>query len=81
VHPPGLFQLLVIVAIVIVLFGRGRISAFMGDIGNGVKTFRKNLADDDESVQPVRVDGVVHEAMPSGEAIAEPLAAPDQTHK
>jgi sec-independent protein translocase protein TatA len=81
VHPPGLFQLLVIVAIVIVLFGRGKISAFMGDIGNGVKTFRKNLADDDEPVQPVPVDGAVHEAMPSGEAIAEPLTAPDPTHK
>jgi sec-independent protein translocase protein TatA len=80
VHPPGLFQLLVIVAIVIVLFGRGRISAFMGDIGDGVKTFRRNLADADEPAQTAHVDGPVHEAMPSGEAIAEPFTAPDQTH-
>jgi sec-independent protein translocase protein TatA len=75
VHPPGLFQLLVIVLIILVLFGRGKISAFMGDFGKGVKSFRNSLADDDEPAKPVRVDGPA-----AGDAAAEPHAAPDQTH-
>jgi sec-independent protein translocase protein TatA len=81
VHPPGLFQLLVIVLIILVLFGRGKVSAFMGDFGKGVKNFRKSLADDDEPVQPVRVDGPSPGLMSSGEATAEPHPAADQTPK
>jgi sec-independent protein translocase protein TatA len=79
VHPPGLFQLLVIVLIILVLFGRGRVSAFMGDFGKGVKSFRNSLADDDEPAQPLRVDGPA--PLASGDAAAEPHAAPDPTHK
>lgn len=45
---PGLFQILIIALIILVLFGRGRISEMMGDFGKGVKSFRKGLADDEE---------------------------------
>lgn len=44
---PGLFQILVIVLIVLVLFGRGRISGMMGDFGKGIKSFKKGLGEDD----------------------------------
>jgi sec-independent protein translocase protein TatA len=81
VHPPGLFQLLVIALIILVLFGRGKVSAFMGDFGKGVKTFRNSLADDDEPVQPVRVDGPNEVPLPSEEATAEPHAATQPTRK
>jgi sec-independent protein translocase protein TatA len=47
VHPPGLFQILVIALIVLLLFGRGRISRSMGEFGEGVKAFRKRLDEDD----------------------------------
>jgi sec-independent protein translocase protein TatA len=70
----GPFQILIIALVILVLFGRGRISEMMGDFGKGVKSFRKGLADDDN---PSRIDGLSHEATPAGEAIAEP--APDQT--
>jgi sec-independent protein translocase protein TatA len=79
VHPPGLFQLLFIALIILVLFGRGRISGVMGDFGKGVKSFRKSLAEDDEPVQPVRIDGPGPHVGPAGEASVEPQAAPDQT--
>jgi sec-independent protein translocase protein TatA len=81
VHPPGLFQLLVIVLIILVLFGRGKVSAFMGDFGKGVKNFRNSLADDDEPVQPVHVDGPGQGTISPDEAVVEPHLAPDQTHK
>ena len=74
-HPPGLFQLLVIALIVLVLFGRGRISAFMGDFGKGVKSFRQSFADDDEPVRPLPVDG------PDAGTPVEPQPAPDHIGK
>jgi sec-independent protein translocase protein TatA len=70
----GPFQILIIALVILVLFGRGRISEMMGDFGKGVKSFRKGLADEDN---PARVDGLSHEAKPAGETIAEPV--PDQT--
>ena len=45
----GPFQILIIALILLLLFGRGRISEFMGDFGKGVKSFRKGLSDDDET--------------------------------
>ena len=43
----GLFQILVIALVLLVLFGRRRISETMGDIGEGVKRFGEGFADDD----------------------------------
>ena len=45
---PGLFQILVIALIILVLFGRGRISEMMGDFGKGIKGFKRGLDDDDD---------------------------------
>lgn len=42
-------QLLVIAVLVLVLFGRGRISEMMGDFGKGVSSFKKGLNDPDMS--------------------------------
>ena len=35
------------------LFGRGKISELMGDVAKGVKSFKKGLADDDETPKPI----------------------------
>ena len=48
---PGLFQILVILLIILVLFGRGRISEMMGDFGKGIKGFKRGLDDDDGAGQ------------------------------
>ena len=42
----GITELLVIAAILLLLFGgRGKISAMMGDMAKGIKSFRKGLKD------------------------------------
>jgi len=41
-------HLIIILLIVLVLFGRGRISEFMGDFGKGIKSFKKGLKESDE---------------------------------
>ena len=52
---PGLFQILVIALIILVLFGRGRISEMMGDFGKGIKSFKRGIGDDDAPV-PARIE-------------------------
>ena len=43
---PSLMQILVVVFLVLIFFGRGRISNFMGALASGIKSFRKGLEDD-----------------------------------
>lgn len=38
----------VVLGVVVLLFGRGRVSGLMGDVAQGMKSFRKGLADDDQ---------------------------------
>jgi len=46
-HLPGPVQLIIILVIVLVLFGgRGKISQVMGDFAKGIKSFKKGMADD-----------------------------------
>lgn len=48
---PGPLQILVILVIAVLVFGgRGRISSILGDVGTGIRSFRKGLTDDSESV-------------------------------
>ena len=39
-------QILIVVVLVLIFFGRGRISNFMGDLASGIKSFRKGLEDE-----------------------------------
>ena len=41
----GIFQILFIALVILVLFGRGRISETMGDFGRGIKSFRAGVSD------------------------------------
>lgn len=38
--------------VVLVLFGKGRISEMMGDFGKGINSFKKGLAEDDNAAKP-----------------------------
>ncbi len=44
----GWFEILIVIAIAIVvlLFGRGKISSLMGDLAKGIKSFKKGMASD-----------------------------------
>ena len=44
----GPTELIIILVIVIVLFGVGRIGRIAGDLGGGIRAFRENLQADDE---------------------------------
>ena len=44
----GLPGLLLIAVVVLVLFGRGKISSLMGEVGKGITAFKKGVKDSDE---------------------------------
>ncbi|MEE2567623.1 twin-arginine translocase TatA/TatE family subunit [Hyphobacterium marinum] len=47
---PGIWQILLVLVIVLILFGgRGKISAIMGDFARGITSFRKGLKDNEEN--------------------------------
>ena len=47
----GIWQIAIVVLLVVLLFGRGKISSLMGDVAKGIKSFKKGMASDvtDES--------------------------------
>ncbi|HUG46501.1 MAG TPA: twin-arginine translocase TatA/TatE family subunit [Sphingomicrobium sp.] len=45
---PGIWQILIIAALLLLFFGRGRISDLMGDLGKGITSFKKGLSEDEE---------------------------------
>jgi sec-independent protein translocase protein TatA len=51
----GLPGLLLIAVVVLVLFGRGKISSLMGEVGKGITAFKKGVKDsnDDDETQAV----------------------------
>jgi len=58
-------HLLILALVVLVLFGRGRISEMMGDFGKGIKSFKSGMSEE--------TDGPV---TPPPAQIAAPLAEP-----
>ena len=47
------WQIAIVVVIVVLLFGRGKISSLMGDVAKGIKSFKKGMASDSiEDNQP-----------------------------
>jgi sec-independent protein translocase protein TatA len=47
----GWTEILIIVLVVVLLFGRGKISGVMGDVAKGIKNFRTGLAETDEDIE------------------------------
>ena len=46
---PGFWQVAIVVVLVVLLFGRGKISSLMGDVAKGIKSFKKGLSDETPS--------------------------------
>ena len=42
----GFWQIAVVVILVVLLFGRGKISGLMGDVAKGIKSFKKGMSTD-----------------------------------
>ena len=45
---PSIWQLLIVLVIVLLLFGRGKIPQLMGDMAKGIKSFKKGMSDEEK---------------------------------
>ncbi|AQX28291.1 MULTISPECIES: twin-arginine translocase TatA/TatE family subunit [unclassified Bartonella] len=44
-------HLIVILLIILVLFGRGKVSELMGDVAKGIKAFKNNMKEEEENIE------------------------------
>ncbi|MDB3986719.1 twin-arginine translocase TatA/TatE family subunit [bacterium] len=52
----GFWQIAIVVILVVLLFGRGKISSLMGDVAKGIKSFKKGMATDiNEDSEPKNI--------------------------
>lgn len=66
-------HLLLLAVVVLVLFGRGRVSEFMGDFGKGIKSFKEGMNDDTPHAPPA---AQIPPPAPVAPAQAAPVAQP-----
>ncbi|WP_415182741.1 twin-arginine translocase TatA/TatE family subunit [Phaeovulum sp.] len=52
----GLPGLLLIAIVVLVLFGRGKISSLMGEVGKGITAFKKGVKEGSKEIEDASVD-------------------------
>ncbi|WP_395005839.1 twin-arginine translocase TatA/TatE family subunit [Cypionkella sp.] len=52
----GPLQLLLIAVVVLVLFGRGKVSSLMGEVGKGITAFKKGVSDGSAEIEKAAAD-------------------------
>ena len=45
----GPVQIILILVVIVLLFGRGKISELMGDVAKGIKSFKKGMSEDPDA--------------------------------
>jgi sec-independent protein translocase protein TatA len=61
----SIWHWMIVLAVVLLLFGTGKVSTLMGDFAKGIKAFKKNMAEDGDV------------SMEAGERPAGSIAAPN----
>ncbi|TNE32724.1 MAG: twin-arginine translocase TatA/TatE family subunit [Alphaproteobacteria bacterium] len=76
----GPWQLIIIALVILVLFGRGRISEMMGDFGKGINSFKKGMNEGSETpAKPApQIEATAKE--PSATADAAPAERSDSAN-
>ena len=49
----GFWQIAIVVVLVVLLFGRGKISSLMGDVAKGIKSFKKGMSDNPDKTSSI----------------------------
>jgi sec-independent protein translocase protein TatA len=78
----SLWHWIVVIAVVLLLFGRGKISELMGDVAQGIKAFKKGMSEDDTAkddspkIEPAKAEA----AKPLDHQTVETSAASAKSH-
>jgi sec-independent protein translocase protein TatA len=73
----SIWHWLIVLMVVLLLFGSGKVSNLMGDFAKGIKAFKKNMADETDASMEATADrptGTI--APPSGTAAPKPAPSP-----
>ena len=80
----SIWHWIIVLAIVLVLFGRGRVADVMGEFGKGLKSFKQGIADEDADHKtkaaspPAQITAPPPVSVPSdAQPVSEPIK-PDQ---
>ena len=49
---PSIWQIAIVVVLVLLLFGAGKLPRIMGDLAEGIKSFKKGMKDEDNETDP-----------------------------
>ena len=55
----GIPGILLIAVVVLVLFGRGKVSSLMGEVGKGISSFKKGVSEGKEELEQAAADEAV----------------------
>jgi sec-independent protein translocase protein TatA len=58
----SIWHWMIVIVVVLLLFGRGKISDLMGDVASGIKAFKKGMAEDDTAKKPEPAKSIDHQA-------------------
>ncbi|MBB2973908.1 twin-arginine translocase TatA/TatE family subunit [Mesorhizobium sp. RMAD-H1] len=50
----SIWHWLIVLAVVLLLFGRGKIPELMGDVAKGIKNFKKGMTDEEDQVETTK---------------------------
>jgi len=77
----SVWQIAIIAVVVLVLFGRGRISEMMGDFGKGISSFKKGMNEDVEETPPAAKPRIEAPAKEAGSSEKTTTSDPGDTAK
>ena len=67
---------MIVIGVVVLLFGRNKISDLMGDVAQGIKSFKKGMQED----EPAALKSKDNETDLRGSPSMSPTLAPTSTH-
>lgn len=70
----SLWHWLIVGIVILLLFGKGRFSSMMGDVAQGLKSFKKGMAEEDEVPQAQRT--LTRDPVTGGPVTGEPVVDP-----
>ncbi|MDQ2804863.1 MAG: twin-arginine translocase TatA/TatE family subunit [Pseudomonadota bacterium] len=76
----SIWHWLIVLMVVLLLFGGGKVSGLMGEFAKGIKSFKKNMAEDDDVPMAANVERPTSTISPPTQPAPRPAkAAPVET--
>jgi len=69
----SIWHWVIVIAVVLLLFGRGKISELMGDVAQGIKAFKKGMTEDEiAKTEPAKTEPKTLDHQPASGTASDP---------